>query len=419
MKFLKVLFIVLATSLVSYAQTSDVFRMISNGIPSFSVVDDSTYTGTVNFQSDLTGKSYLANQVVAGYRLFTSLGQVYRVDSVGATTFSSAELFIVEYNEATSAPNTAVMVYNPDGRETVPDVPFGSTGATAQIGAAVVTYNSSITGGSNVMAGSALTLTGNTIKLGGAQTGNDTILSTDDTLLYSGNGLFSVDDGATAHFENSQWERNNNSTGAMVINVTIAVDVNLPLLPDGTVKIVVNASGDPISIDPIGLTTVDGAQGYTVQDGERVILHYNATDDNWVVLGGNSISNVVAQDSLVDGNVTAWIERTGGSVSTLDNPAAGQYDITLNGGADLEHVSVFGNNTTLNGSNEMIITVDNGTNARSRRVMVQLYDANNNSLVDQQATGTVHTAVVSGAVTTITIPGLNGFGATGFYVEIR
>ena len=67
----------------------------------------------------------------------------------------------------------------------------------------------------------------------------------------------------------------------------------------------------------------------------------------------------------------------------------------------------------------MILRIDNSANSINRRFILQLYDANNNALVDQQLTATVHTQSVAGNITTLTIPGLNGFGATGYIIEIR
>ena len=103
--------------------------MVGNG--SWSTVNDSTYTATITFQADLTGQGYLANQITDTFRLFTPIEQVYRVDSVWNATFSSASLRVVEWNGDHGAPIGQVMVYNPDGRETLPQAPFGSTGSTA------------------------------------------------------------------------------------------------------------------------------------------------------------------------------------------------------------------------------------------------------------------------------------------------
>jgi len=249
--------------------------MIGSG--SWSTVNDSTYTAPISFFSDLTGKGYLATGILEdSFRIFSNTGQVYRIDSVGGATFSSAFLRVIEYGGTQASPTGQVMVYNPLGVATVPQCPFGSTGSTAQLQAAIDTYNASV--------------------------------------------------------------------------------VETPDLSD-------------------------------------VSVYY---------------------DSLVSGAVTAWVSRIGGIATVLTNPASGEYTLTMSEGANFEYAVVKGTNATLNGSNEMVIRLVNSANNRSRRAMIQLYDVQNNALVDQQVTSTNHVSAVSGATTTITIPGLNGFGATGY-----
>lgn len=261
------------------------FRMVGTG--TWSTVNDSTYTATVNFQSDLTGQGYLATAIVDTFLLFTPTEQTYRISNVANKTFSSADLTIVETNGTNGQPVGQVCVYDPAGEGgTIPQPVFGSTGATAQLQAAVDAWNARQNKGSQT----------------------STLDSADVSIIY---------------------------------------------------------------------------------------------------------------DDLTSGTVTAMIGREGGTATTIANPAAGEYDLTIAGGAVFVSAEVFGNNTTLNGSNEMIIRVDNSANSRNRRLSLQVLDANNGALVDQQATATNHTLTVAGNITTITVPGLNGFGSTGYYILIR
>lgn len=126
-----------------------------------------------------------------------------------------------------------------------------------------------------------------------------------------------------------------------------------------------------------------------------------------------------ATDSLTSGTVTARVKRSGGTATTISNPSAGTYDLDIKSGADAERIRVFGNNTTLNPSNEFVLTIDNSANSEDREFIVQLYQGNDGSLVDQQVTATNHTQTVAGNVTTLTFPGMNGFGATGFVIQLR
>lgn len=122
------------------------FRMVSNNTPSWTSQNDSTYTASVSFSADQTGFGYLANQIDSTFWLFTGTEQLYRVDSVWNASFSSADLRVVEVSPTNGSPAGQVMVFDPDGRKTIPAVPFGSTGSTAQLQAAVVSWNARIVG---------------------------------------------------------------------------------------------------------------------------------------------------------------------------------------------------------------------------------------------------------------------------------
>lgn len=124
-------------------------------------------------------------------------------------------------------------------------------------------------------------------------------------------------------------------------------------------------------------------------------------------------------DSLTSGSVTAVLTRFGGAATTITNPAAGIYDLDIKAGADIERMTVHGDNGDLNGSNEFILTIDNSANSADRTFLIQIYQTNTGALVDPQATATNWTQTKSGNITTITFPGMNGFGATGFDIELR
>lgn len=145
---------------------------------------------------------------------------------------------------------------------------------------------------------------------------------------------------------------------------------------------------------------------------------YDASTSLWKYILASALTSSAAFDSLTSGTVTAEVARTGGSATTISTPASGEYTLTVQSGAHLMKATIYGNNTTLNGSSEMLLRINNNANSRERRVTVQIYDASTGALVDQHATGTNHTQTVASNVTLLTIPGLNGFGAAGFYIEI-
>lgn len=126
-----------------------------------------------------------------------------------------------------------------------------------------------------------------------------------------------------------------------------------------------------------------------------------------------------ATDNLSSGNLTVQVRRVGGSAVVLTNPATGEYTLTVPAGADVERLDLFVDNTVLNASQEFILNVDNSANSEDREFLVQLYDANNDSLVDQQATATVNTQDSTANVATLLFPGMNGFGPTGARIKLR
>lgn len=208
-------------------------------------------------------------------------------------------------------------------------------------------------------------------------------------------------------------------TTAKIANLNVTSDK----LADGSVTTIKLANlavttgkiaNDSVTADKLANTTVVPGSytnaDITVDAQGRVTAAANGSAGGGAALG---------YDSLTSGAFSAQVARVGGTATTLTNPGAGEYNFAIQAGAEINTISIFGNNTVLNGANEMIIRLNNSANARDRRVLIQLYDANNGALVDQQVTATNHTVAVAGNITTITIPGLNGFGASGYYIEIR
>lgn len=121
------------------------FRMVGAVDGSgWTTVNDSTYTGNINFFTDLTGKGYLATSIDSAYQLFTGTEQIYFIDSTWNKTFSSASVRIIERNNTNGQPVGQVQIYVPNPSGTIPQAPFGSTGAVSQIQAAIDSWNARI-----------------------------------------------------------------------------------------------------------------------------------------------------------------------------------------------------------------------------------------------------------------------------------
>lgn len=216
-----------------------------------------------------------------------------------------------------------------------------------------------------------------------------------------------------------------------VINIDANVVTNAKLATMATARIkgrVTAGTGNPEDLTGTQATTLldtvvgDSGSGGTKglvpapAAGDAAANKYLKADGTWsTVSAGVSVSH----DALTQGAVTVSSFRLGGTATTISTPAAGEYNLVVQSGAFMQTARIFGNNTVLNGSNEFIVRVNNSANSLDRTFSVQLYDANNGALVDQQATATNHTQTVSGNITVLTFPGMNGFGATGFYIELR
>lgn len=119
------------------------FRMIGSG--SWSTVNDSTFSSTVTIQSDLTGNGFLPTGITDSMLIFSQTGQRYTISSAINLTFSSADLTIIESGGDWGTPVGQVMIYEDQGRQTVPSIPFGATtGATAKMQEAIGSYNSTL-----------------------------------------------------------------------------------------------------------------------------------------------------------------------------------------------------------------------------------------------------------------------------------
>jgi lysophospholipase L1-like esterase len=145
----KIILLALVLVIVTSADLFGQFRLASDGFVSqFSNPNDSTYIVDVDLFSDLTGTGYVPTGITTAYRVFSQRGQLYRISATSNLTFSSARLTLVEIDNdqvnTEGLPTGQIQIFDPGAVGAIPQVPFGTTGATSVLQAAVVSYNSII-----------------------------------------------------------------------------------------------------------------------------------------------------------------------------------------------------------------------------------------------------------------------------------
>ena len=221
-----------------------------------------------------------------------------------------------------------------------------------------------------------------------------------------------------------------------VSNSATAANVN-PISTDGTTVQGNGSPGSPLAVILLSIVTAYiGNLAVTLAKmaagTANRLIGYNGSGTAAEIIIGSGLSlssgtlsatggsGAASHDALTSGTVTAQVARIGGTAVVISTPASGEYNLTVSASSHLLSASIFGNNTTLNGSNEFIIRINNVANSRDRRVSVQIYDMNNGAQADVVAFGIVpNQPVVSGNVTVITLSGMNNFTpVAGFRIEL-
>lgn len=212
---------------------------------------------------------------------------------------------------------------------------------------------------------------------------------------------------------------------ALTINTVSQISTSAELSGTG-------AAGDPLQLVKAGaqatlsiddLVTLSGVAdgqsnlgtftGSTIPDSQTIKQALQALET------ALELKSAPAAENLSSGTVTARAYRNGGGATTISNPGAGQYQLTVASGAFFRGADVFGNSTTLDGSNQFILKVDNSANSANWWPTIDVYDVNTGALVDMFASSINPTISQVLSVLTITFPGMNLFGATGFQIVIR
>ncbi len=165
-------------------------------------------------------------------------------------------------------------------------------------------------------------------------------------------------------------------------------------------------------------------QGNMITTGDTLLSQRDTffdTGGNIIVAGDTIIGGQVALTSYLDGdNVEVKVYHENDGI-VITKPIRGRLNIIATD-THIFSISVTAQNDDLNGLNELIIYVEeNNSNNVTRNYSVEIFDKQNNALVNQFLNGqiTVQSQDSFGPNQLLfTIPNLNVFGA-GFTIELR
>lgn len=453
--------------LLSFTVQAQQFRLVGNpsGFPN--QVNDSTYTLSIDFAADQTGNSFLPTQIPGDgtYRIFFQNQRIYSITAVANATFSSADLTLVEYANTDGQPSGQSLVYDPQDRDEVPQSPSNSVGASPVLNAAIFTYNIQFdkTGGSggiqSVSANNLLTAENDsTIRLGGAATINTflSLLDKDFRILHNNGYWLFNEDGSYNQFDDGEirnwiWThagftqlRNFARTGDRFGDLTIGPD-NISMIsgrefPGPSMgfymdsiriqfKDTTNAAYTGPEMDANGVFKLkhidntrkdflDANLGSAMRGG----LVYNTSDNEPYYFNGTvfrSFNRSIEYNTVTTGSLSIKIGRQGGSAPNILTNSTGDYTLVIPAGANVLSLEITGNNSTVTGSGDFIIRVDNSANSEDKRFASQIYNAGNGAFVDPHAQGNNHTRALSSNILTHSYPNMQPYGAAGFEIILR
>lgn len=449
----------------------DVTATITFG--SFSTVNDSTFRGdiTVNDQTN----TYTGNDISTGQIVVTSSGRSYRVDAVNSQGLFTANIDLVDIQDSNYASPTGVgqigaktgnygfLLFTPDN----------ANGISQQVKSILESHNwlfldsilqTAVAADGNIGI-QDLDLTSNRTLNGKGS--YDFTLDSMPEFRLNATEFFITDDstdflnyvGNTTKYSkaNAGIMRHNsfgidqvvmqNTNDSDELYYVVASETNGEVTVGAARKEVVGSAiyGGVIKVNPdyVNINMSDSLLGdISVFNINRERINIQAADSLVIDIGAETYdedlntvlaidpstkrvfyktveTGIVSFDTYASGFMTTTSARYGGSATVITNPTAGQYTYTIAESAYPITIDFEGQTTSLNGANELVLVIDNTANARARIFSVQLISKSGNSQVNPFATGTNYTQSVSGYITTITLPNMNGFGVTGYKVMLR
>jgi len=129
-----ILFILLLLPVIGWGQTLETQFCVVAEFGAFSNPTDSTYRGNITITADQLGEGYLATQIDSGdYAVDLVNNHIFRVIAVNSSTFSTANVDLLELTDHNTDPQGVGVVYEPDLRYpyVIPSPPSNNQGITA------------------------------------------------------------------------------------------------------------------------------------------------------------------------------------------------------------------------------------------------------------------------------------------------
>lgn len=132
----------MALATASQAQRETQFSVIAF-FSNFTAITDSLTTGDVTSWSDPLGGGYLPNQLQIGWWCMDATGRLFRIKTINSTTFSSANLTLVELQDENQRPFGTGTIFEPFPNEMIPPAVANALGISPVLRSKIDIHNSS------------------------------------------------------------------------------------------------------------------------------------------------------------------------------------------------------------------------------------------------------------------------------------